>query len=489
MQKVERKTHREGKNRRLIWLAAAFALLAGSVASAVLLSRKPVEIPEKEQHWGMLVDRMPEELASVTVKRRGEQAWTLVQTENGSWMPENGGEWTVGEQQGTLLRDAVTQLRYEEILTEDPAVYRDKPEEFGLEDPLVTVTAYFTDDTETTVYIGDDTGLEEEWYYMTAEGDDRLYAVSSGIVQDLDVEYALLHPVPRPEIYASLLDRITITDGTGRTVAEWSLRGAVTDRDAASNWAVTAPFFYPADEEAVQNLKKTAENIRLGVYTAAATAENLALYGLTEPQKTLVFHMAEGSTGTVGETGVYDVTDHEEATVTLYVGNARDELTDYIRFGDEIFAVSRFTMSAFTEPDAMNTVARYPVLIPLASLESLLVEENGGKREYVIKETTRTENEETVTENECLLDGKEISYEAFEAAYDRLLTVTFSGTLPEGAEWKEPYKKYTFRTRSGGTHTVMLSDWDGMHDAVTVDGATLFYLIKGGMTDLPAEGQ
>ena len=26
---------------------------------------------------------------------------------------------------------------------------------------------------------------------------------------------------------------------------------------------------------------------------------------------------------------------------------------------------------------------------------------------------------------------------------------------------------------------------DGEHDAVTVDGSTLFYLIKGGMTDLP----
>ena len=50
---------------------------------------------------------------------------------------------------------------------------------------------------------------------------------------------------------------------------------------------------------------------------------------------------------------------------------------------------------------------------------------------------------------------------------------------------KEPYKKYTFRTLSGGTHTVFLRSWDDMHDAVTVDGSTLFYLIIGGMTDLP----
>ena len=488
MQKVERKAHREGKHRRLIWLGAAVMLLAGSVTAALLFSGQPTEIPEREQHWGMLIDRASEELVSVTVHRRGEQSWTLVRTENGEWMPE-GGDWTVEGQQGTMLQEAMTQLRYEEILTEDPAVYLNREEEFGLADPMVTVTARYTDGGTVTVNIGDDTGLEEEWHYMTAEGDERLYAVSSGIVQDLDVEYSLLHPVPRPEIYASLLDRISVTDGEGRLIAEWSLQGAITDRDAASNWAVTAPFFCPADEEAVQNLKKTAENIRLGIYTAPATAENLVQYGLEEPEKTLVFHMAKGSTGTVGESGVYDVTDHEEATVTLAIGKARDDLTDYVRFEDEIFAVSRFTMSALTETDPMSTAARYPVLIPLASLESLLVEEDGSGREYVLKETERMEDGETVTETKCLLDGNEISYESFEAAYDRLLTVTFSGKLPEGAEWKEPYKKYTFRTRSGGTHTVTLSDWDGIHDAVTVDGSTLFYLIKGGMTELPAEEQ
>ena len=66
-----------------------------------------------------------------------------------------------------------------------------------------------------------------------------------------------------------------------------------------------------------------------------------------------------------------------------------------------------------------------------------------------------------------------------------MLAVTFSGVLPKDAEWSAPYKKYTFRTLSGGTHTIELSDWDGIHDAVTVDGCTLFYLIRDGMTDLP----
>ena len=150
--------------------------------------------------------------------------------------------------------------------------------------------------------------------------------------------------------------------------------------------------------------------------------------------------------------------------------------------------VNSFTLTAFTDADPMDSVARYPVLTPLNSLDSLTVEENGETLQYVLQEKAESGTEEEGEEpaRECLLNGQEIPYVTFEAAYDRLLTVTFSGVLPKGAEWKEPYKKYTFRTLSGGTHTVELCDWDGIHDAVTVDGYTLFYLIRGGMTGLPA---
>ena len=55
------------------------------------------------------------------------------------------------------------------------------------------------------------------------------------------------------------------------------------------------------DEEALQNLKKSAENLRLGVYTAPATPENLEKYGLVNPERTQVFHMSAGNTGTVTE--------------------------------------------------------------------------------------------------------------------------------------------------------------------------------------------
>ena len=487
MQKVERKQHKSGGPRRRLWLAAVFVLLAGSMTVLLLTGRVSEEMPVREEHSGTLISREAEELVSITVKRRGEEAWTLVRREDGTLAPEGGAEWTVTEAQGRLLQEAMTLLGYQEVLTEDPETYLADPASFGLESPLVTVTACYRDGTETTVHIGNDIGLDDGWYYMTVDGDNRLFAVSSGTVEGMNVEYALLHPVPKPEIYAALLDRITVSDADGNVIAEWALQGKISDRDAGTNWFVTMPFTSPADEGSIKNLKKNAENLRLGVFTADADEPLLEQYGLAHPSRKLTFHMAAGSTGTVSDTGVYDVQDHEEKTVVMYVGNARDEMADYVRYGDEIFTVSHFTIAVFSDPNPMNTVAKYPVLVPLASLESLTVEQEGETREYVIVDREQAEDEDET--REVRLNGEMIPWDMFEAAYDRLLTVTYSGVLPQGAQWKEPYKKYTFRTLSGGTHTITLGDFDGMHDAVTVDGTTLFYLIKGGMTELPTAAQ
>ena len=110
------------------------------------------------------------------------------------------------------------------------------------------------------------------------------------------------------------------------------------------------------------------------------------------------------------------------------------------------------------------------------------------------EETEETEETEDTEKTEdpgygCLRNGKEISYDMFSAAWDRLLTVTVSGKLPNGYVPGEPHTRYTIHSVSGAVHTVELSELDAMHDAVTLDGYTLFYLIKGGMTDLPQEEQ
>ena len=410
------------------------------------------------------------------------------QEDNSLLITEGEESWQADETLAGQLMDAAVNLTYEDILTSDRREWEPEKHEFGLEDPRITAVIRFTDGSEVTARIGDSADPDNgAVYYMTVEGDDRLYAVSAGTAEELGVERQLLRAVPRLTIHGVLLDRIAVTRANGEAMAAWELRGKVTDRDAAENWMVTAPFVYPADYDAIENLKESAENLRLGAFVRKAEGADDAEYGFGDGT-TLTLHMAAGSTGTVGDSGVYDVTDWEERTVTLTVGRAKTEMADYVLYDGNIYSISRFSLDALTGTDVLSTAARYPAATPLSALESLLVERSGEESvQYVL---TGSEGEPAEaggdgTARRCLRNGGEIAWETFEAAYERLLTVTVSGRLPEGYAPGEAHTKYTFRTVSGGTHTVELSDYDGLHDAVTMDGETMFYLIRGGMTGLP----
>ena len=496
MQKVERQKHKDRGRRRLIGLALCAVLLIGGVTAGILLGHKAKEEPAEIRHriTGAITQKNTEDLKSVTVTRRGKDSWTAEKEEDGSMrlQPEDESmpvTWLVDESIAGRLTDAAVNLTYDDVFTENRADWEPDAEDFGLKEPLVTAVFRYTDGTEVTAYFGDSADPDDNaYYYMTIDGDDRLYAVAAGTVEDLNMEKELLHPVQALEIRGALLDRITVKNGDKTVRTEWKLQGQVSDRDAAESWLVTEPFVYPADYDAMKNLRDSAENLTLGVYIGEAEEGILKQCGLDRPTAVIELHMAAGSTGTVSDQGVYDVVDWEERTETLTIGNPKSEMTAYALFGDEIYTISHFSVNVFTETDPLSTAARYTVATPLNSLESATVETAEGTDEYRIEENEAsgdTEQTEEKPQYRCLKNGEEISYDMFAAAWERLLTVTVSGRLPEGHELKEAHTKYTLRTVSGGTHTIELSDYDGMHDAVTLDGHTVFYLIKGGMTELP----
>ena len=496
MQKVERK-QKSRQRKPLAWILLCTVLLAAGVTAGILLRNKAKEEPAEtyQRVTGAISQRNADELESLTVIQRGKEPWTAVREADGSLrlLPEDESlpnTWVVDDSISGMLVDAAVNLTYEDVFTDNRADWEPNADDFGLKDPRVTAVFRYTDGTEITAHFGDsaDPGTNA-YYYMTVDGDDRLFAAAAGTVEDLNTEKELLHPVHALEIRSALLDRITVKNSDGTIRQEWTLQGQVADQDAAENWLLTAPFIYPADYDSIKNLRDSAENLRLGIYIGNAEEEALAQCGLDNPSAIIELHMAAGSTGTVSDFGVFDVVDWEERTETLVIGKSRSEMVAYVRFGDEIFTISHFSIDVFTQTDPLSTVARYAVATPLNSLESVTVEKAEDAAHYALIRTEEASDagqaETGETLYRCMRNGEEISYDAFAAAWERLLTVTVSGRLPEKWERKETHTKYTLRTVSGGTHTIELSDYDGMHDAVTLDGHTCFYLIKGGMTELP----
>lgn len=504
MQKVERKKHERGQRKPLVRVLLCVVLLIGCVTAGLLLKNSAKEEQEeiRRRITGAIMNREPEELESLTVTQQGKDPWTVVRDLNGGLrlQAEDASEpsaWTVSSAVADALTDVAVNLTYEDVFTEDRKEWEPEADAFGLANPRVTAVFRYTDGQEITVRIGNSADPEDDsMYYMTVDGDDRLLAVGSGTLEDLNTEKALLHPVTRLDIRGALLDRITVLEGNGAVRTQWTLQGKVSDRDAAENWLVTAPFTYPADYDTMKSLRDNAENLRLGAYIGEAEEALLRECGLDEPEAILELHMQAGSTGTVSEAGVYDVEDWDERQETLIIGGDRNGVVAYVRYGDEIYTLNHFSLKTFTETDALSTAARYVVTTPLNSLESVLREKQGEESvSYKLVRTDGSSSENTTADTDpetedtpnfrCMRNGEEIAAETFSAAWERLLTVTVSGKLPRGYEIKETHTKYTFRTVSGGTHTVELSDYDGVHDAVVLDGHALFYLIKGGMTELP----
>ena len=354
MQRVERKHHKVRRGRRLAWILGAALLLKGQEESA--------EPTGHVARGGSLVIKNRSDLQSVTVTRKGGETWTVIRDEDGNLRVEgeDGDSWTVDELLEDRMADAAVNLVYEDILTEDPAEWRGSEAAFGLAEPGVTATIRYRDGEEMTIRIGNRVQIDEQvLYYMCADGDDRLFLLPQGVHDDLNMERAMLHPVKKPEIYQALLDRITIYGPDGEIRAEWALQGALTDRDAAENWMITAPFEYPADWEALLNMRETAA------------------CGLDQPRGRIELHMAEGNTGTVTDLGVYDVVEHEARTVVIEIGGQKSDLVDYVGFEGEIFSVNHFTLSAFTDVDPLSTAARYAVMMPLDSLEWVRMEQEG----------------------------------------------------------------------------------------------------------------
>ena len=493
MQDVRRKQSRGKQPHRLWLLALALLALALALLAVKLLGAEEREAPP-ETHADtaqVLMTHEADEVASVAVTLRNGEGWTAAQLTPGTLVLAEDPDAPISAGNASNILNAVKTISCEAVLTDDPALYREDLAAFGLEDPRLTARVVYTDGAAVTLRVGDavseaDTG----WFYMTVDGDDRLFAIDRGTVDDLAVERALLRPVTQPTLHEARFDRLSLTGPEGTVIGAWALQGDIGDADAGDRWQLTLPVRYPADADAMSALKQNLASLRLGAYVAPATPENLAAYGFDAPRLTVNIHQAAGSFGTASATGEWSLTDWPESDFTLTVGGPVNEDIDYILYEDTIYTGSHYLLDVFMSMDAGSTLSRYIVPTALGNLARLTVETAEGMDDYVI---TRTEqvapNNELITDESggvaydyaCALNGEPIDYDAFAAAYGQLIVSTVSGRLPEGwAADSEPHTVYTFHDVSGDAQTVALADFDALHDAVLVNGEAVFYLIKGG---------
>lgn len=491
MQHVEKKKpHALSRWGRLILLLAAAALLI----AALLLTR---ELEQPEVSSGQtLADPVQTlfaydaaDVLGIAVARQGEEPWEVrLDADSGCFVLQGEDGFTLSEATTYELQQAASIITCESIVSGDPAEYAEHLAEYGLDEPSRVATITFADGSARTLRIGSRAAHTAAWYYMTLDEDDHLYALSSGMVEDLFVSRESLYDVTQPVIHKARIDRITLRGGDGTIRTEWTLMGDVADDDVSERWQITAPFVYPADATAMTSLLANAANLRLGAYVGPATAEAMTTYGFDEPRLTIEIHMAEGTTAVTGWDGAYTTTDWPASTVAFTIGGARSDMVDYVLHEGSIYVSSHFTMGVFLDADPRSFMNRYPVLTALGNLASLTIAENGEVTRYELTRTERVApNNELVYDEEGLLvwdtavtrNGEAFDFTAFEAAYMRLVGVSVAGVIPEGDTVDTaPHTIYTFTDVDSTVNTVALTSYGVLHDAVSVNGHQAFYIAK-----------
>ena len=495
MHQVQKKKRHPLRHGRALMLIAAVLLLLACGAAYMLLSRPPeVDLSgiDSVHDGGTLYEYETGDVQRIAVTLRSSESWAALHKEDGSLALEGDDGFSVEPETAEDLLAAASVVAYSEILTDDPAEYTGRLEEFGLDTPRATVEIAYADGVQCILRIGDPCEAEENsFYYMTVDGDQRLFGLDRGTAMDLIQQRGALYSVIQPTLHKARIDQITFAQGAeGEVWAQWTLRGDI-GGDAIDRWMLAVPALYPADGESMDKLLDNLVNIRLGAYVGQATEENLQAYGFDHPRLILTLHQAAGSIGTTDEEGVFSTTDWPEDSFTLMVGDARSDSVDYVFVEDKIYVTSHYSLQVFMETEPASTVSRYTVPVALGNLTRMTITAGGATDEYILtRQEQVAENNELVTDEDgnvvydiqCFKNGEEISYTAFEAAYNNLLLVTVSGQLPEGwTAQEEPHTIFTFEG-GGQRHTVELTRFDALHDAVVIDGYAMFYLIQGGMS-------
>lgn len=375
-----------------------------------------------------------------------------------------------------MIRDA-EDFTVRSVLARDASALPEPLSAYGLDPPRMTVTITYEDGSVLALRIGGEIGgIEDPCRYLMAEDDPRLYALDVSTVEDFAYEAPILRAFTQPVLHYSRIDRVEVEDADGLRV--WALEAGIADPDADDRWVLKAPFRYPCDGEMLRSLRRNIQNISLAALVGDATPENRTAYGFDAPRARITVHQAAGRILGAGASGAVEEQDWEEDTFELLVGDPVSDVMDRVLWAGSIWTIPHFRLAGVLDLTPSDSLTRYPVLTALSNLRRLTLTEGETTRVWTL-EREAADGGERVT---VYRDGEEMAWSVFEANYNRLLMTTVSGRLPADVRIAEPpHTVFTFETETGVTHTIALSTYTSLQDAVTVDGETVFYIAKGVM--------
>lgn len=480
------KSGKEGSGKggkKMLLSLISLVVVLGLAVGAVFLSDmiKPEEEPVveatvKPSTTVKVVDREKKDVASVTIQKAGEEAYTVISNAEASgtgedvtytytYEIEGRPEFVLDQSLAGSIIGYAANMTATDLITENETEFA----AYGLKDPALTVTMNYRDGTKAVWQFGNKvTG--SSGYYIREEGKSAVFVIYSSAFTALDMKLNDLYVVSMPVTFEdySLIQHLLV-EQKGKDTIEMSYRSADEETFSISTLQLLQPIKYDAHGDRAAEILEACAALTITGY--AGEKSELPDAGLDEPRAKIYASDADGN------------------QLTFIVGNYRDASKVYVQI-DESEAVYLADASLLTFLDNVKVaylVDQFANLVNIQKVEALTVTAGSESYEMSIQREPALDengNQETnssgqlKTNDTYFFDGVETDESAFKKLYQVIIGTQVSKINEDHAYVGECAVRVTYTLNMAPYEFVVeYYEYDDQYYAVHRNDLTLF-LIK-----------
>ncbi len=362
---------------------------------------------------------------------------------------------------------------------------------FGLDNPAYTVRIHYTNGAEETIYIGDE-NPGKTGYYVTKEGDDRIFVVNTLNIHYLTTEYYGYWELPafvgaEETITEVCVERFKTDEIVHLLVVPSGTYGNV------NTGRLIKPYDIQADLDAQDEfIKLVADQIKgpSGLVNPEPSAADLESYGLAEPIYRLTVKTAD-------------------ASIVLTIGDLFDTAVSvkdayrYCKVNDDtaVYRINAADLNGIIDVAASSLADPLLNYISLSYLESLDFT-GGGVQVHADVEQIITDSDgnpvtiedsvgmtNTTIEQKVTVNGRELDRRTFGSWYTHVVGLRVYGELPddyvpEGECEAELICRLNVRSTGMNQRTIRFFEYRHDFYALEIDGKFDFYVDHAALQDI-----
>ena len=356
--------------------------------------------------------------------------------------------------------------------------------DYGLDDPQFSITISFEDGSSTTIFVGNETPVQN-YYYANTDHDDTVYTIGNYLTSLMlrkPHEYLAIDSFPTyedDEIYENLVHFIlTRRDGVNIEVVldkDLNMEGNIT----SSAYMMLQPFVSPCTAETIEELLDVLATISMEQIAGnIQSVDELHTYGLDRP-------------------GRLFVEDRLGNQLELVIGTANEDkaIAAIARQYDAFLAgeVDYLTIMQYKETNFdwldlnyMNLQIRTPWVVSIHDVDAVIYDFDGETYEMLLYEYDDVTGSGIEVVRTCShINGKDIGETNTKRIYSRTLNFRQVSSVSPDTVYEEAYtSSITIRMKDGTERLMSFHKINERQYACMLDGNVEYYIYASNLSTL-----